>query len=345
MKRKTLIVLVLLVVLAAIAFYLVRSGAGLSTVDKADRNFQVKDTASITKIFIANKQGHSSTITREKDGWYVNQKYRCRSESILNILEAIRLMEVKMPVPKAAKENVIRFMSSNAVKVEIYEGDDKIKQYYIGHEPADSEGSYMVLSKNDEENYPDPYVVFIPGFKGYLQPRFITHENEWRDRLVLNYTPPQLKEIKVTYFDQSIDSSFRIEFIDQSHFKLKNKEGIEMPFDMGKMRQYLIYFQNVSYESLLSAESSRLLDSLSASQAFASIEIIEKNQSNHMYRFFRKAYTGEVNQELGVVFEYDPDRLFLNFDNNKEWALIQYFVFGKLLITYDYFRPPSSVKK
>jgi hypothetical protein len=203
----------------------------------------------------------------------------------------------------------------------------------------------MLLSKDDEENYPDPYVVFIPGFKGYLQPRFITRENEWRDRLVINYTPPQLKEIRVTYFDQAMDSSFSITFLDQTNFKLKNKTGVELNYDMGKMRQYLIYFQNISYESLLSAKSSRLLDSLSQSAPFASIEVDTKDSKTASYRFFRKAYTGEVNPELGVQFPYDPDRLFLNFENKKEWALIQYFVFGKLLITSNYFLAPASVKK
>lgn len=345
MKRGTLFIFILLVVLAVAAVYLIRSAAGSSTIEKADRDFLVKDTASITRIFMADKEGNSAEISREKDGWYVNKKFRCRSEAILNLLEAIRLMEVKMPVQRSAKENVIRFMSSNAVKVEIYSEDDKIKQYYIGHEPADSEGSYMILSKDDDENYPDPYVVFIPGFKGYLQPRFITRENEWRDRLVLNYTPPQLREIRVNYFDQAKDSSFKIEFQDQSHFKLKNKAGADMPYDMGKMRQYLIYFQNISYESLITAKSSHLLDSLNRSTPFATIDVLTKDQKTNTYRFFRKAYTGEVNPELGVKFPYDPDRLFLNYDNNKEWALIQYFVFGKLLITSGYFQAQASVKK
>lgn len=345
MKRGTLFILLLLLALGAVAIYLLRSGKGTSSIEKADRDFLIKDTAKITRVFLADKEGNSAEITRTKDGWFVNNKFRCRSEAIVNLFEAIRLMEVKMPVPRSAKENVIRFMSSNAVKVEIYSEDEKLKQYYIGHEPADSEGSYMILSKDDEENYPDPYVVFIPGFKGYLQPRFITRENEWRDRLVLNFTPPQLKEIRVRYFDQAKDSSFTITFEDQSHFKLKNASGAEMPYDMGKMRQYLIYFQNISYESLITAKSSRLLDSLGRTAPFANIEVQTKDQTTHTYRFFRKAYTGEVNPELGVKFPYDPDRLFLNFDRNKEWALIQYFVFGKLLITYAYFQPQASVKK
>jgi hypothetical protein len=49
--------------------------------------------------------------------------------------------------------------------------------------------------------------------------------------------------------------------------------------------------------------------------------------------------------EHGVTYSNDPDRLYLRFANDKEWALIQYFVFGKLLVTPPYFAPATSVKK
>ncbi len=345
MKRSTLFIFLSLILLSILAVYLLKSSSNVSSGKNADRNFLVKDTSLVTRIFMADKEGNQSEVTREKEGWIVNQKYPCRSEAILNLLEAIRLVEVKMPVPKTGKENVIRFMSSNAIKVEIYSGNKKLKQYYIGHEPADSEGSYMILSDEDGDNYPDPYVCFIPGFKGYLQPRFITRENEWRDRTVLNFTPPELKSIQLNYKDQSKDSSFKIEVISQKSFKLFNHAGEELNYDMGKMRQYLIYFQNISYESLISSKNSHLLDSLSSTKPFAELEIVTTNNHTNKYRFFRKAFNGSFNPELGDSFDFDPDRLFMNFDDNKEWALIQYFVFGKLLITTPYFQNQPTVKK
>lgn len=345
MKKQSLWLLGLFLVLVLATIYFVKVKTRGSSMDGAERDFLVKDTALITRIFMADKEGRSAELRREKEGWVVNGKYKCRSEAIRNLMEAIRLVEVKMPVPKSAKANVLRFMSSNAIKVEIYQDDERVKQYYIGHEPADSEGSYMLLSRTDDENYPDPFVCFIPGFKGFLQPRFITNENEWRDRLVLNFTPPELKEIKLHYPFLPADSSFRIHFVNAAEFKLYGGDGLEQTFDMGKMRQYLIYFQNISYESLISAKNSRLLDSLSRNKAFAELHVLTTKGESHVYRFYRKAFTGEVNPELGVRFEHDPDRLFLNFDKGKEWALIQYFVFGKLLITADYFKPPASVKK
>lgn len=107
-----------------------------------------------------------------------------------------------------------------------------------------------------------------------------------------------------------------------------------------------MYFQNISYEVLMTGRNKKLQDSLLAVKPFFTIDVTTTNGfKTDSYRFFRKAFTGEVNPELGVKYEYDPDRLYLNFDNGKEWALVQYFVFGKLLAGSNYFAPASSVKK
>ena len=345
-KRSYLLPLVLLC-LAGISVYVYVNKSKKSSVDHAEaRNFRYKDTAAITKIFIADKEGNSSTIRREKGGWVVNGKYPCRGEAILNLLEVIRNVEVSMPVPKEARNTVIKYLASSALKVEIYKGDELVKQYYVGHETDDSEASYMLLTDVESgKNYEEPFACFIPGFKGFLQPRFITKENEWRDRVVMNYIPPQMKVITARNYEAAPDSSFSIELLTPSTFRLKDGKGKEMTFDGQKMRQYLMYFQNVSYEVLITGRNKKLQDSLLAVKPFYTMDITTDGFKTDTYRFYRKAFTGEVNPELGVRYDYDPDRLYLNFDNGKEWALVQYYVFGKLLAGSTYFSETKSVKK
>lgn len=346
MKKSTSVILAVLLVLAGLSIYIYRSKSKLSTVDEDSRNFRFKDTAAITKMFIADKDGHQSKLERTKTGWVVNGKYNCRREAILNLLEAVKLVEVKMPVHKAARENVIKYLASQAVKVEIYAGDELVRQYYVGHETEDSEGSYMLLTDVESgKNYGDPYVCFIPGFRGFLQPRFIANENEWRDRLVLNYIPPQMKEVKVQHLDAPADSSFIIELPGINEFRLKNGTGAQLPFDDAKMRQYLVYFQNISYEVLITGKNKNLQDSLSKVKPFSIITITTVDAGIKEYKFYRKKFMGDINPEHGVSYDYDPDRLYMSFDNGKEWALIQYFVFGKLLVSANYFKPTTSVKK
>lgn len=344
-KSSSVIVIAVLLILTAASIFIYRSKHTSTTVDEDSRNFKFKDTAAITKIFIADKEGDNSTITRTSKGWVVNDKYSCRADAILNLLEVIKNVEVKMPVEKAAKESTLKFMSTTALKVEIYVGDELVKQFYVGHETPDSEGSYMLLTDiGSGENYKDPYVCFIPGFKGYLMPRFIAKENEWRDRIVINYIPPQLKQIKVQHFNMP-DSSFTIDLNSTTSFKLKNAKNTEIPFDEMKMKQYLAYFQNISYEVLITGKNKKLTDSLSANKPFSVITVTTTDFKTDEYKFYHKQPNAAIIPEHGVTYQSDPDRLYLQFDNAKEWALIQYFVFGKLLITPTYFLPNPSVKK
>jgi len=344
-KKSSGIIIAILLILVAVSVYIYKSKHTSTTVTEDSRNFKFKDTASITKIFIADKDGNMATITRSPKGWMVNEKYSCRTDAILNLLEVIKHVEVKMPVAKSYKENVLKYMSAQALKVEIYVGDDLVKQYYVGHETPDSEGSYMLLTDvASGKNYDEPFVCFIPGFKGFLLPRYIANENEWRDRLVLNYIPPQLKQIKVQHFNMP-DSSFTIDLKNTTSFSLKNAKNIEIPFNEMQMKQYLAYFQNISYEVLITGKNKKLTDSLSANKPFSIITITTTDFKTNEYKFYNKQPSATKIPEHGITYQYDPDRLYLQFANDKEWALIQYFVFGKLLITSAYFAPATSVKK
>lgn len=342
-KRSSLIIISLLIILVAFSLYVYKSKGKASTVDADARNFKFKDTALITKIFIANKEGSKSTLERTAKGWVVNGKYICRRDALLNLMEAIKNIEVKMPVPKKAKEGVLKAMAATAVKIEIYTGDDLVKQYYVGHETPDSEGSYILLTDPETgENYPEPFVGFIPGFKGFLAPRFIAPEGEWRDRTILSLTPPQIKQIKLQN-NENPDSSFTINLISTTSFKLRDAAGKDMNFDQNKMKQYLAYFMNASYEGLFTGKDKKLEDSLAKVKPFAVLSISTNDFKTSDYKFYYKKPTALI-PEHGVAYTYDPDRLYLKFDNDKEWALIQYFVFGKILVTPYYFLP-SDVKK
>ncbi len=345
-KNSSLIIIVILLLLVGLSVYIYTSKGKMTTVDEEDRAFSYRDTAEITSIFIADKEGNKSLVERGKTGWRVNNKYPCRSEAILNLLEVIRNVDVKMPVPKEARESVIKFMSYNALKVEVYSGKEKVKQFYVGHETPDGEGSYMVLSDPETgKNYKDPYVCFIPGFIGYLAPRFIAKENEWRDRLVLNYIPPDLKNITVSHFGVPADSSFSIDFLSTTDFRLTDGNKKNIAFNQDKLKQYIAYYQNISYESLITGKNKNLQDSLLRVKPFCEINVQTKKFSSDVFRFYRKPFAGTFDPELGVTYEYDPDRLYMSFNNDREWAIVQYFVFGKLLVNSAYFQPAQSVKK
>jgi len=346
MKKSSLLIILVLVTLVITSVLVFKKKGRSGTLDEDARNFKYKDTAAITKIFMADKNGRQCTVERTENGWYVNKKFHVRSDAILTLLETIKHVEVKRPVAKPARENVLKMMTSHSIKVEIYKGSKLVKQYYVGHETNDGEGTHMLLTDiSSGDNYDDPFVVFIPGFTGYLNTRYIVEEKHWRDLSVINYTPDKLKSIQ--YIHHAFpDSSFTIEIRDTKTFSLKNKQNLDLPFAEINMKQYLAYFQNLNCEAIFTSTDKKVADSLSSqAKPFASFIITTKNNAKKSYDFYYKFPPVYKNAEYGINYKYDPDRLYVNFDDKKEWAVIQYYVFGKLFVSTNYFRETENVKK
>ena len=189
MKNKSsLIVITLLAILCAVSFYIYKNKTSGSTIDKESRDFKIEDTASVTKIFMADKNGNSITLERTKTGWVTPNKYPCRADAINLLLYTMKMLDVKSTVSKNAKAGVIKQMIGHSIKVQAFHNDELIKQYYVGHEGMDNDATYMILTDLDNmENYEDPFLMCIPGFNGYLSSRYILNENEWRRPITFCY--------------------------------------------------------------------------------------------------------------------------------------------------------------
>ena len=121
-------------------------------------------------------------------------------------------------------------------------------------------------------------------------------------------------------------------------FGLKTKKG-NVPFEEDKMKQYIAYFQNVNCEVVLD-KTDPLVDSLSKSGIpFATLTITDRNNGTNVCEFYHKHAIKEKNEEYGVNYTYDPDRLFVKYNNGKDYGVAQFYVFGKILQTCQYFLP------
>lgn len=251
------------------------------------------------------------------------------------------MVEVKSPVSKSSKPSVLKIMAAKSTKIEIFKKGEKVKQYYIGHTTQDHTGTYMILTNLDEdENYEEPFVTHIPGFEGFLSTRYNTDAVEWRDREVINYRVPQIKQIKMELHEMP-DSSFVIDLFSMQRFGLKTGKGQQIQFAEDRLKQYIAYFQNVHCEYVLEAKD-HLVDSLSKSALpFATLTITDRdNKSNECY-FYHKSPVASNNEQYGVTYKYDPDRMFIKYNKGKDYGVAQYYVFGKILQTYGYFLQPK----
>jgi hypothetical protein len=338
MKKSTIIVLTILIALAGLSIYIYKNKAKTSTINKEASDFSFKDTASIDKIFLADKNNKQVLLEKKPEGWILDGKYPVRPDMIDLLLYTIRSVEVKSPVSKSGRTSVIKIMASKSTKIEIYSKGEKVKQYYVGHATQDNTGTYMLLTKTEtDENYEEPFVTHIPGFEGFLSTRYLTEAIDWRDRLILNYNPPKIKQIKME-FHEIPDSSFVIDLFSMQRFGLKTKNG-SIPFEEDKLKQYIAYFQNVNCEVVLDKKDP-LVDSLSKSAVpFATLTLTDRNDGNSVCEFFHKQSVPEKNEQYGKNYKYDPDKLFVRYNNGKDYGVAQFYVFGKILQTYQYFLP------
>ncbi|MEW6469671.1 MAG: hypothetical protein AB1458_12140 [Bacteroidota bacterium] len=351
MKKNRIAVIVLLLLTGISLWIVFQEKSG--TISGEQKDFAVEDTASITKIHMKDKAGKEVTLERAGDRWIVNGKYNARPDGINLLLSTVRALKVRNPAPKRAQNTIVKDLATGAKKISIYSGDKLIKAYYMGTETQDMEGNYMLMVDPETgENADMPFVVHIPGFQGYLSPRFFLGEQEWRDREVFRYKYADLKSIKVDYYN-SQDSSFVINSLGDNTFELLDAKGNRIAdFDTAEVRQYVSYYYRLDYEGIDNIPE-RTRDSLLLSNWVVTISVTDaKNAIRTLRCYLKTPKSPDMTDRQGLPLKYDVDRMWAVVNGNeKEIVAIQYYVFGKTFVPIHRFfkrkhmKAPVSVKK
>lgn len=317
MKKTNLLLLIVIVILigVSIAIYFVRNYDSQSTL----RDFAVEDTASITKIFLANKQGSAVTLEREENRWTVNKQYTARRDFVNNLLTTIKKIEVSSPVSSAKLERVMKDLAVQGIKVEIYQGDECVKVYYVGGVTEDNNGAYMILENSDL-----PFILTRPGFTGYLPVHYLPELSEWRERIAFNYSIDDIAKVYVEYPDR--DESFIAERLGENNYNLKNIDGssMEIPFDTLRVKEFVSRIKFVGFETyILDSLQAFKRDSLQKTEMMASFTIEDKTGAKSKLVTYRRPNTSGLFDPQGNLFEYDVDNLY-GIINNNEVVILQY---------------------
>lgn len=327
--KKNKIAILLVAILVPVTLWLVQHN-NKSTIKKELRDFAVEDTGGITQLFIVEKSGDKVKLDRMGKGqWQVNNKYPARQDGINLLLATIKNVQILSPVDKKAQESVIKTLASTARKIEIYAGDELIKVYYVGGETQDHLGTYMLLSDAKTElNSTVPFIMYIPGFNGYLTSRYFTAEKDWRDRNIFSYKANEITSVKVECFNRP-EQSFEITGQNNQYNiqLLQDNKSLE-GFDTLAIKQYLVYYENIGYESLENTFTKK--DSVITSPPCNRITVTDSKGNKTSITMFLKPPPPERIDPDGMPLKHDPDRLFAVI-NGQDFVLIQYYVFGKLL--------------
>jgi hypothetical protein len=331
LKNKTLIFIV--VILAVVSgIFLMKDR--FSTFRPELKDFAVKDTASITKIFLANRSGKQVLLEKKGPGhWTVDKKYDAKYFQVRLLLDGISKVAVRTPVSKQGYNSVLRQLSSNSIKCEIYtNGDEKPeKVYYVGGATEDAMGTFMMI-----EGSSTPFITEIPGFSGYLTPRYSVDISDWRETALFRIPLSSIKSFSVRYTN-SPENSF---VITNENGKLK-VQGVEQTGSNSAIQQdsiavqnYLALLESVNVETWIKEMRQGKKDSITSAPPAITISLTEQNGSVRSIDLYPMPLTERSltqTDEHGQKLKYDLDKMYGIVNPGKLWSSVQHFNIDRIL--------------
>lgn len=345
MKKKNIIIVIAVVVIGIVALVVALNGRKNATFKQ---DFNVEDVSAISKIYMADKQDKEVLLTRTGDStWIVDNQYPANQPMVDLLLETLGTMQIRQQVNRNAIPNVIKDISARAVKVEVYCNayrinilglhllpyEKKMVTYYVGRETQDMMASFMYRDGDKV-----PYIIHIPGFRGFLTPRFVTDPLKWRSHNIVDLDATSIKEIKL-----------QIPAMPEEGFSVVNNgDGFDLvpavtqipvnQFDTVRVAQLLSSFTWLNFDEFASIVPNSSDTSLSvAPRAILTITDLAGNQTEvRTYIKYVNPDDRETMPDTAMYNTFDLDRLYAIIDN-KDTVLIQYFVFDKILQPLSYF--------
>ena len=351
--KKNKLTIILAIVLIAIAALLIWNNRYLSTIHGEAADFMVWDTASVTKVFLADRTGYESLLERQEHGWCLNKDYTAHPKKIDQLLYTLYRVRIKMPVSVASHDNIIQQMAGRSTKVEIYQyvptinlfnkiklfyKEKRTKVFYVGDATKDSSGTFML-----REGAKQAYIVYIPGFKGYISTRFTANPDDWRDHVIFHEALADIQSLTVE-FGQEPAESFCVENTGKHQYKLiRLADQKEIPFDTLKVINLLSNFSDIRFEALLNnGMSQHRFDSITQSPFLHRITLVNKNGNTKAMKTFTKKVESvfDIPEDEWLV---DHDRMYGLVNDGRDLVLIQNYIFDKVLKGLSYYEAGNPI--
>lgn len=346
-KKNSVIFMVVIIILILTSIILLTTNNSSGTFKGKDKDFAVRDTANVHKIFLAKKDSSMILLERQSAGqWTVNEQYEASPHMVNILLETMCRIRPEQPLSRAASENIIKRMAVIATKVEVYgtaykidflglklfPHEKMIKCYYVGDVTQDNLGTYMLMDGSEI-----PFIVSMPGFRGYVAARYQLNLDEWRAHVIFRLNANEIASVKVNN-KREPDQSFIVDTeVPSGKFSFTTFDGKPSPYiiDSLKVYNYLNSFKRINAESYITLETDPATkDSILNSAPFYELEVRQKDGKNHHLSIYPIVFSDFVDVETGEDAISD-DRAYAY--DGTELMTIQYFVFDKILRPRSYF--------
>ncbi len=340
MKQTFLYILILAALGAGVWFIFFRDDSNIFT--SQDAGFTIKDTGAIGRIFIADNSNNSIKLERTAYGWKLNDQYKALPSSVKTLLFTLSVQAAQRPVPVQAHNDVVRRLA-NSNKVEIYDRQgNKMRVFYVGTETPGFTGTYMVM-----EGGTRPYVVQIPGFEGYLTPRYLPLERYWRDRTVFDIDSKNITKVSMQYPLEPLNSFTITQTGDKPVVTIDPALMEGKTLNEKRAKTYLGFFKNVNSESIASGLSG-VHEAISSVPKLCVMEVTGSNgYAQHAEIYYMPKNKRSKNSDVPITdtaSNFDADRLYAVINHQHDTVAIQTGIFNKFFrLGYEFFVADEAV--
>ena len=357
MKKKNIILIAVVAVVVVVALVIALRGSRKATFHQ---DFHIEDTTSVTRIFMADKQNQQVLLTRTEDNtWLVDNQYTANQAMVDLLLETLNTMRIRQQVNRAAIPTIIKDLSARAIKVEVYQRKPFINwfggrlqlfphetlgvTYYVGRETQDMMASYM-FREGDKK----PYIIHIPGFRGFLTPRFVTEPLKWRSHVIVDLDVRAIERVELTIPDMP-EESFAIQREGEGfNFLVASDRGSQLTtdhwqlatyFDTARVAQMLSGFTYLNFDEFAGIVPNSFADSCVSGTPRTILHITDTAGQTYELRTYIKYENPDdllAMPDPEMYETFDMDRLYA-IVNNRDTVLIQYYTFDNILQPASYF--------
>lgn len=329
--NRTILLTLALLILGGGAWYALRwrDQNAQSSALRPDMDFAVSDTASIGRIFFANRNNQTVLLERGEDNiWMYNKTFRARQSAVQMLQEMFKQVKVWYIPPEAAENNMVKSIASEGIKVEIYDrSNKKLKTFYVGGVTNDERGTYLMMEGSER-----PYVVHMPSMVGGLRARFFFGDDQWKDRTVFAEQPEKIESVSVEY-PKNKSESFRLTKLERGEYDVtpfySATPAKKVPRKKGVAEGYLLQFDGLYAEAI--RNSYELKDSIRSLVPFAIVTLKNNDGTEKKVSFWPVEMGEDPTTKQEFVVRYLADCSW------GDLMLVQQYSFGKIFLGYSSF--------
>jgi len=353
--KKQKIYAIVAVILAFFATFIIvyeRGGFKKSYYSKSiSHAFAIKDTSTITKVFMADMHGSKVLLTKEPQGWVVDNHKAASAPKVNDMLVTLTAIRIAQPIAKQSQGGIIQMLSVKSTKVEVYETkplftllgipffvkERLLKTYFFGEATPVNLGSYALL-----EGMSEPFIIYRPGFRGYVSPEFLPYPKDWYSHRIFDTKLTRIQNVSFVDLENPENSFFVEKSGPRSFTVFDHHKKMISNYDTLLLITMLSEFRNLNYETYLKSIRPSLKDSIVETNGFRIISLTDVDNKTTTLRFFHRITIGELYEDGDLIndvyHEYSQDNAYAIINENPdEIYTVQFFQFERQIQPLSYF--------